>query len=62
MTLSNLITKEGLSKHMTATSATIATPEVTDCVSVAGVATVAVTTSLEAENRIIPVRGLRLEA
>ena len=44
MTLSNLITKEGLAKHMTATSATIATQKATNCVSVAGVATVAVTT------------------
>lgn len=48
MILSNLITKEGLSKHMTATSATIATPEATNGVSVADVATVAVTTSPEA--------------
>ena len=45
MTLSNLITKEGLAKHMTATSATVATSGVTNCVSVAEVATVAVTTS-----------------
>jgi hypothetical protein len=48
MTLSNLIARGGLAKHMTATSATVATPEITNCVSVADVATVAVTTSPEA--------------
>lgn len=48
MILSNLITKEGLVKHMTATPATVATQEATNCMSVADVATVAVIPSPEA--------------
>lgn len=48
MTLLSLISKEGLAKHMTATSATVATQEATNCMSVADVATVAVTTSPQA--------------
>jgi hypothetical protein len=48
MTLSNLISKGGLTKYVTATPATVATQEVTSCESVANVATVAVATSLQA--------------
>ena len=45
MTLSSLIRKDGLIKHMTATSATVATSESIHVDSVAKVATVAVATS-----------------
>jgi len=48
MTLLSLISKESLAKHMTTTSATVATQEAINCMSVANVATVAVTTSPQA--------------
>lgn len=50
MTISSLIRKDGLIKHMTATSATVATPESIHVDSVAKVATVAVAMSVRDAN------------